>query len=47
LSGDTIDQFNLNELVLSENLEYRVRCDCNATENIELSAFSDCLSPMS
>jgi hypothetical protein len=43
LSGDTIDQFNLNELVLSENLEYRVRCDCNATENIELSAFSDWL----
>ncbi|MFT7242577.1 MAG: hypothetical protein ACI83L_002945 [Cryomorphaceae bacterium] len=41
LSGDTFDQYNLDELILSDNLEYRVRCDCNVTEEIELAAFSD------
>jgi hypothetical protein len=41
LSGDTFDQYNLDELILSENIEYRVRCDCNVTEEIELAAFSD------
>lgn len=41
LSGDTIDQYNVNELVLLDNQEYRVKCDCNVTDNLELAVFSD------